>query len=105
MERERTFCTWLMLDKLWATLLGRQPTLFEETYETALPAISSEVDNLPWRASLTNPSSVAVPSYQSTTLHYAGKLMSHLEHILRSLYSFKTRLYSATTMAQVSAFQ
>ena len=94
-----------MLDKLWATLLGRQPVLFEETYETSLPEISVEVDQLPWRAAPADDSCAPVPSFQSTTLHHSGRLMNILERILRSLYSFKTRLYSSTTMAQVSAFQ
>lgn len=80
-ERERTFCTWLLQDKLWGCYLGRAPHLSADSYETSLPAIDAEEDQLPWRASLSHTS--VVPGYRSSTLHHAGKLMTTLERILR----------------------
>jgi hypothetical protein len=124
-ERERTFCTWLLQDKLWGCYLGRAPHLSADSYETSLPAIDEKEDQLPWRASLTE--TAVVPGYRSSTLHHAGKLMITLEHILRRelfdrssprlasdadpspspavLYSFKSRLYASSVIAKVSAFQ
>lgn len=91
-------------DKLWATYLGRQPMVMQDTSQIPLPAIDEATDALPWRADLSDPSTPAVPGYTSTTLHHSTKLISILERVLKVLYGFNTRLYAPAVMSQVSAF-
>ncbi|KAK4053695.1 hypothetical protein OIV83_001351 [Microbotryomycetes sp. JL201] len=102
-EREATFATWLLLDKLWSCLLGRQPILFRRTYETALPAIDPAIDARRWYPNM-HEKSLSMPSYGSTTHRYAASLMDVLERILETFYAFRASLYAANVIEKVSAF-
>ncbi|KAM0792179.1 hypothetical protein ACM66B_004876 [Microbotryomycetes sp. NB124-2] len=102
-EREATFATWLLLDKLWSALLGRQPILFRRTYETALPCVDPAVDVRRWFPDVRD-KTTSMPSYGATTHRYAAALVDVLERILETFYAFRASLYSVKVIEQVSAF-
>ncbi|KAK4048707.1 hypothetical protein OIO90_005700 [Microbotryomycetes sp. JL221] len=102
-EREATFATWLLLDKLWSCLLGRQPILFRRTYETSLPNVDPMIDARRWYPDWKN-KAFSMPSYSSTTHRFAASLVDVLERILETFYAFRASLYSVRVIEKVSAF-
>ncbi|ORY78476.1 fungal-specific transcription factor domain-domain-containing protein [Leucosporidium creatinivorum] len=109
-ERERAFWFTFIQDKLWASYVGRPPTITSLHYDTPLPTVFKALDDRLWRSRLDDeisddddPPSVELPSYASTTFLWTAKLAILAEKISSAIYALKSDTRAAHTKAAASS--
>lgn len=91
-------------DKLWASYVGRPPTITSAHYETPLPRIFKEKDEVLWHSRIdpTDEEDIELPSFASTTFHWTARLAILAEKISNAVYALKVDVRAARTRAIAS---
>ncbi|ORY28190.1 fungal-specific transcription factor domain-domain-containing protein [Naematelia encephala] len=102
-HRDMTFWSAYISDIGFTFNVGRTPTITQEDFETALPAISHDEDALPWYdhqdRQVTNPDLLFRAAWRSSTFHWLARLTDTGHSIQRALY--RTRLPTSESIAAI----